>query len=79
MSKTYQPSESTIRTLTVHDLATILKKSHRTICNDVYRAPHRLPPRLNFGEKGPLLWRYETVIAWLEAHEEQAVINGGSK
>lgn len=67
------PYGEPLRTLTIKDLAAILNKSEKTVSNDLYRAPHRLPPRLRFGNKGPALWRYDTVITWLAEREEKAL------
>lgn len=58
-----------LQTLTIKDLAVILKKSEKTIKNDVSRAPERLPPRLKIPGSDKVLWRANTVREWLAKHE----------
>jgi predicted DNA-binding transcriptional regulator AlpA len=45
-------------------LAQILHKSKRTICNNVNRAPHFLPPFKKVG--GSAIWLREDVLNWLK-------------
>ena len=61
--------DNELHTLTIEDLAHILKKSVRTIKNDVSRAPERLPPRLKIPGSDKVLWRANTVRDWLASHD----------
>jgi hypothetical protein len=53
-----------IQTLGLTELAQILKKSRRSVGNDVSRAPWRLPPQLRRCGKQPL-WSAQVVKEWL--------------
>lgn len=58
---------TTLRTLTVEDLAVLLKRSVTTLKSDVSRRPHTLPPRLVVpGTKG-VMWLESDVHEWLES------------
>ncbi len=57
---------STLKTLTVEDLAALLQRSVATVRSDVSRRPHTLPPRLVVpGTKG-VMWLESDVRDWLE-------------
>lgn len=57
---------STLKTLTVEDLAALLQRSVATVRSDVSRRPHTLPPRLVVpGTKG-VMWLEADVRDWLE-------------
>ncbi len=60
-------------TLTIDDLAEVLKRSKKSIYSDVTRNPASLPPRVIIPGSSRLLWRKETVDKWLEEHEAKPV------
>jgi hypothetical protein len=53
-----------IQTLGLSELALILKKTRRSVGNDVTRAPWRLPPQARRCGKQPL-WLFDEVQKWL--------------
>ena len=55
---------SSLETLGLTELAQILKKSRRTVQNDVTRAPDRLPPQTRRAGRQPL-WLVDDVKNWL--------------
>lgn len=56
-----------MRTLTVEDLATLLKRSVSTIKSDVSRRPDTLPPRLVVPGSKAVMWLEADVHAWLDS------------
>jgi hypothetical protein len=54
-----------IETLGLTELAQILKKSRRTLQNDLTRAPDRLPPQVRRVGRQPL-WLVDDVKNWLQ-------------
>lgn len=56
-----------MKTMTIDDLAVLLKRSPSTVKCDVSRRPHTLPPRLMVpGCKG-VMWLEADVQDWLES------------
>ena len=60
-----------VETLGVADLSRILRRTPRTITNDLHRRPESLPPRLRIPGSRRLLWLRRDVDAWLEAARER--------
>jgi hypothetical protein len=58
-----------IITLGLTELAQILKKSRRSVGNDVSRAPWRLPPPIRRCGKQPL-WLFDDVKKWLSEPDQ---------
>ena len=58
---------STLKTLTVEDLAALLQRSVATLKSDVSRRPHTLPPRLVVPGTKVVMWLESDVLEWLES------------
>ena len=58
-------SHVSLETLGLTELAQILKKSRRTVQNDLTRAPDRLPPQTRRVGRQPL-WLVDDVKNWLQ-------------
>lgn len=56
-----------MKTLTVEDMAALLKRSVSTVKSDVSRRPHTLPPRLVVPGTKAVMWLESDVHAWLES------------
>lgn len=54
-------------TLSVEDLAALLRCSPETVASNASRAPEKLPPAIRTGGRR-LLWITADVMTWLEAH-----------
>lgn len=59
-----------LRTLTVEDLAQVLRKSVASIQSDLVRNPECLPPVVRIKGSKRLLWREVDVKSWLEDQVE---------
>lgn len=57
-----------IKTLTIKELATVLKRSPTTIATEVTKAPHKLPPRLKLPGSRKVLWLATDVERWLDEY-----------
>ena len=58
------------KTLTIPDLARILRRSETTVATEVSKAPHKLPPRLHLPGSRRVLWLESDVHKWLKDHRE---------
>ena len=58
---------TTLKTLTVDDLAALLQRSVATLKSDVSRRPHTLPPRLVVPGTKVVMWLESDVHEWLES------------
>lgn len=56
-----------LKTLTIEDLANLLKRSVSTIRSDVTRRPQSLPPRLEVPGSRTILWLEQDVLDWLQS------------
>lgn len=56
---------TTLKTLSIYDLASLLKRSVSTIRSDVTRRPHTLPPRLDIPGTKTVIWLQSDVEEWL--------------
>lgn len=61
-----------MKTLTVDDMAALLKRSVSTIRSDVSRRPHTLPPRLIVPGTKAVMWLEADVFAWLEGLRDKS-------
>lgn len=55
-------------TLTIDDLAKMLRRAPTTIATEVSKSPHKLPPRLKLPGSRRVLWLRADVIKWLIEH-----------
>ena len=64
---------TTLKTLTVSDLAALLGRSVATLKSDVSRRPETLPPRLVVPGTKAVMWLEADVQVWLESLRRPAV------
>lgn len=64
---------TTLKTLTVSDLAALLGRSVATLKSDVSRRPETLPPRLVVPGTKAVMWLEADVQEWLESLRRPAV------
>ena len=60
-----------IDTMTIDDVAKLLKRSPSTVATEVSKAPHKLPPRLRLPGSRKILWLRSDVEAWIHEHRQQ--------
>jgi len=60
-----------LKLLGVEDLATILRRSPKTVRSDVTRRPETLPPRVRVPGGRKVLWRAQDVETWLADRVER--------
>lgn len=60
-----------METMTISDVAKLLKKSPSTVATEVSKAPHKLPPRLCLPGSRRILWLRSDVEAWINEHRQQ--------
>ena len=59
-----------IDTMTIEDVAKLLKRSPSTVATEVSKAPHKLPPRLRLPGSRKILWLRSDVEAWIHEHRQ---------
>ena len=64
-------SNPSLKTLGITEIAAILRKSPKTVREDVSRRPEALPPRLVIPNSRSVVWRMVDVEAWLEARVQK--------
>jgi len=64
-------SNPELQTLGIPELAAILRKTQRTVREDVTRRPEALPPRLLIPNSRLVIWRMKEVEEWLEARVQK--------
>ena len=64
-------SNPALITLGIDEIATILRKSPKTVREDVSRRPEALPPRLIIPNSRLVVWRMKEVEEWLETRVQK--------
>lgn len=59
-------SNPALKTLGINEIAAILRKTPKTVREDVSRRPESLPPRLIIPNSRSVVWRMVDVEEWLE-------------
>ena len=63
--KRHEPIE--LKTMTINDLAPLLKRDVETLRRDLNRRPESLPPKLMIPGSRRLVWLEQDVKAWLQS------------
>ncbi|NBT00839.1 MAG: hypothetical protein EBS61_09485 [Betaproteobacteria bacterium] len=56
-----------LKTMTINDLAPLLKRDVETLRRDLNRRPESLPPKLMIPGSRRLVWLEQDVKAWLQS------------
>ena len=64
-------TNSALQTLGITEIAAILRKSPKTVREDVSRRPEALPPRLIIPNSRLVVWRMKEVEEWLDARVQK--------
>lgn len=69
---------SSLKLLTLKQLARILGRSPETVRKDIIRNPGAVPPRVCIPGTRQLRWRIQDVERWLSAHSAHTEQPGGA-